>query len=186
MIRALLNTPRSATSIGHRPNVKGAILVPGIRAAMRLRQLQGMQMAECIAVAGRAALRALAGTLTIAIAVLLWLYRPEDNAEFRAIFGVLVVATICAALGAFAFQRASTPAVIAEWIAIGILGALSIVLIVSIGVVFLFAACMILLDVLTMDDEERSAMTAVQHFLVASSAFGATLALLALVIAFLS
>jgi hypothetical protein len=60
------------------------------------------------------------------------------------------------------------------------------VLIDSIGVVFLFAAGVILLDLLTMDDAERSAMAAWQHFLVASSAFGTTLALLALVIAFRS
>jgi hypothetical protein len=141
-------------------------------------------MAESLAVTGRAALRTLAGAFTIAIAILLWLYRPEDNVGFLAVFGLLMVAAICAALGAFAFQRASTPALIAEWIAIGILCALSIVLIVSIGVVFLFAAGVILLDLLTMDDEERSTMTTWQHFLVASSAFGTTLGLLALVIAF--
>ena len=103
-----------------------------------------MQMAESLAITGRAALRTLAGTLTIAIAILLWLYRPEDSAGFRAVFRLLVVAAVCAALGAFAFQRASMPALVTEWIAIGVRAALLIVLIVSIGVVFSICAGVIL------------------------------------------
>jgi hypothetical protein len=97
---------------------------------------------------------------------------------------LVVVAAFCSTLGAFVFRRASTSALVSEWIAIGILGALAIVLVVSFGVVFLFAAGVIMVDLLTMDDDERSALAAWQHFLVASSAFGAALCPLALVIAF--
>jgi hypothetical protein len=135
-------------------------------------------MAESLATVGRAALRTLAGTLTITIAALLWLKRPDETTNFLAAYGAVMFAAVCAALGAFAFRRASTPAVIAEWAAIGSLAAVALLLIVSIGFVFSVAAAVIFLDRVTSCDDELSALPAWQHVAIPLTAFGATLAVL--------